>query len=153
MSLENSGSCHDIPKPRLYAELITKTCLLSQIRWSLSKQAWLVSLFAARNVQLVLSNLHLKLLLNDSIKIMMTVTAKYKKSKEKEKKKRPTSEEKNGSKCGNYASCEEPRSHIMYPSRQGGSARQTNLSRTYNSTRQMLRRGRSCSLDKSGSEK
>lgn len=33
----------------------------------------------------------------------MTVAAKFKKSKEKEKEKNSTFEEKNGSKCGNYA--------------------------------------------------
>ena len=124
-----------IQKPGLYAGLTTKTCVLLQIRWSLSKHRHgsLVPLFATHNFQLVLSNLHLKLLLNPSIKITMTVTAKYKKSKEKEKEKTQPLKRRMAPNVVIMQSREKPHSHVTYTSREGGSSVQTNLSRTCNS--------------------
>lgn len=121
-------------KPRLCAGLTTKTCVLLYIRWSLWKHSHgsLVPLFATYHFQLVLSNLHLKPLLNHSIKIMMTVATKYKKSKEKKKNTQPL-KRRMAPNVVIMQSCEEPHSHIMHTWRERGSAVQTNLSTTYNS--------------------
>lgn len=62
----------------------------------------------------------------------MTVTAKYKKSKEKKKNAQPL-KRRMVPNVVIMQSCDEPHSHIMYTWREGGSAVQTNVSRTYNS--------------------
>lgn len=62
----------------------------------------------------------------------MTVAAKYKKSKEKKKNTQPL-KRRMVPNAVIMQSCKEPHSHIMYTWREGGSAVQTNLSRTYNS--------------------
>lgn len=56
--------------------------------------------------------------INHNIKIAMTVAAKCKKSKEKEKT--PPLEEKNSSKCGNYAEKQEPHSRVTHTWPEGG---------------------------------
>lgn len=88
-----SGSSYKVQKPELYAELFMDQVELWQ-HWSAS----LVPLFVTHNFQLVLSNLHLKALLNHSIKSDHGCC----KIPEIIRNGRKLSG-KNGSKCGNYA--------------------------------------------------
>ena len=71
----------------------------------------------------------------------MTVAAEYMKSKEKEKT-QPL-KRRMAANAVITQSPEEPHSHVMYTSHEGGSAVQTNLHRTYNSIRPTP--GRNCS--------